>query len=109
MSLEKKVMKGPAGQSRDLRNLDYWAARASENSFHGGERAAGKTSTNGVPKHDLDPPKVHSTGKKVELPSTSVAAYERARERDVMAEAKARLNHATDSSPYMKSIRRTGA
>jgi hypothetical protein len=69
-----------------------------------------KTSTNGVPESKLDLPRVHSTGKKTELRDTSMRPYHNRKVDDhIMGEAKANPNHATDSSPYMRGVRRAGS
>jgi hypothetical protein len=95
------AMKGPCGNSRE--SLDYWAKRASANSNQG-ERAAGNPASNGVPKKDLDPPKVPGTGKQMSLRSTASKPMAR-HSIDARMVAKEDKNH-TGSSSYMRDVRR---
>ncbi|NPU12046.1 hypothetical protein HL666_14840 [Bradyrhizobium sp. 83002] len=57
---EYKRQAGPSGESRDRSTLDYWANRASENSYHRGQKkpkagGPGRTDKNHVGEDDYMP------------------------------------------------------
>jgi hypothetical protein len=83
--------RGPHGAGRDMANVDFWSARASENS-----RIA--------PRASDGPPKLPST--KVNVRDTSMRPYASRKSGDVIEQAKASLNNSGDS-PYLRGIRRT--
>jgi hypothetical protein len=84
---------GPQGAGRDKANIDYWSARAEENSTGADHRATG-----------TERAEAHSTGKKpVDRPTEMLPRT--LRKVDAAMAGKNDLNHV-GGSDYMKSIRR---
>lgn len=83
------AMKGPAGEGRDQKNLDYWADRATANS-----QCASRAS------RAMDLP---STGKKMATRDTAMGQFE-PRSVNARMAGKADKNHA--GSNYMPNVRR---
>jgi hypothetical protein len=79
------------GPGRNPRNLDYWSARASENSWHGGDRASD------------GPMKLPSTGKVASRPTDMRPKI--AHEIDRLMAGEDDPNMVGDSE-YMRSVRR---
>jgi hypothetical protein len=82
------------GPGRDLRNLDYWSARASENSWHGGDRAS-----NG-------PMKLPSAGGQVATRPTDAKPKIAHKIDRLMAGTDPSDKNTAGGSAYMRGIRR---
>jgi hypothetical protein len=95
-------MSGPCGASRDQRDLEYWSKRASANSEIAPR--SGSRASNGAVTKDLDPPRLHSTGKEVSIRDTASKPY-RSTKVDAHMVAKNDPNFS-GSSGYMRGVRR---
>ena len=84
--------KGPAGEARDQKNLDYWADRATKNA-----EIAPRASDGAM--------KLPSTGKRVDVRDTTMSP-KASRKVDSRMAGKDDLNHEEEGSSYMRGIRR---
>jgi hypothetical protein len=89
---EYAAMKGPAGESNDVADLNYWSRRAEANSDGDKHRASD------------GPMKLQKTGKRMALRDTASAPKSSRKVDNVVKAAKADVNHV--GSLYMRNVRR---